>query len=253
MIHISDGKSPYELFSLFFDDGIVSLIAEQTNLYASQKNADFEVFEYEIRRFIGIWFLSGYHTLPQIRYYWSKEPDFGDEIVKQALTRNRFDTIKSFIHLADNNNLDKTDGFAKVRQFIESANHRFMQFGIFSHDLSIDEEMIPYYGRHSSKMFIKGKFIHCFVIETLHRLYNIYISSIIIHSMQKNLCVLVSKAFAWLQQLDTFTKSLCTAVHQLWLRCFSRFVIVRECLNTIRTSSLFRQIFYIVPSHVSFE
>lgn len=149
----------------------MSLIAEQSNLYASQKNADFEVFEYEIRRFIGILFLSGYHTLPQVRHYWSNEPDFGVEIVKQSLPRNRFDTIKRFIHLADNNKLDKTDGFAKVRQFIESANHRFMQFGVFSHDVSIDEQMIPYYGRHSSKMFIKGKFVYSLVIKTLHRLY----------------------------------------------------------------------------------
>ncbi|XP_033228842.1 piggyBac transposable element-derived protein 3-like [Belonocnema kinseyi] len=32
-----------------------------------------------------------------------------------------------------------------------------MQFGIFSHNLSIDEEMVPYFGRHSCKMYIKGK------------------------------------------------------------------------------------------------
>ncbi|CAH2109195.1 unnamed protein product [Euphydryas editha] len=32
-----------------------------------------------------------------------------------------------------------------------------MQFGIFSHNLSIDEEMVPYFGRHGYKMFIKGK------------------------------------------------------------------------------------------------
>ncbi|XP_065313258.1 piggyBac transposable element-derived protein 3-like [Gordionus sp. m RMFG-2023] len=31
------------------------------------------------------------------------------------------------------------------------------QFGIFKHHLSIDEQMIPYRGRHSCKMFIKGK------------------------------------------------------------------------------------------------
>jgi DNA excision repair protein ERCC-6 len=31
------------------------------------------------------------------------------------------------------------------------------QFGIFSKHLSIDEQMVPYFGRHSIKMFIKGK------------------------------------------------------------------------------------------------
>lgn len=32
-----------------------------------------------------------------------------------------------------------------------------MQFDVFSHHLSIDEEMVPYFGRHASKMFIKTK------------------------------------------------------------------------------------------------
>ncbi|KRX17368.1 PiggyBac transposable element-derived protein 3 [Trichinella nelsoni] len=31
------------------------------------------------------------------------------------------------------------------------------QWGIFSEALSIDEYMVPYYGRYSCKMFIKGK------------------------------------------------------------------------------------------------
>lgn len=32
-----------------------------------------------------------------------------------------------------------------------------MQFGVFAHNVSIDEQMIKYYGRHSCKMFIKNK------------------------------------------------------------------------------------------------
>jgi hypothetical protein len=36
-------------------------------------------------------------------------------------------------------------------------NTRFSQFGIFAHNLGIDEQMIPYFSRHSCKMFMKGK------------------------------------------------------------------------------------------------
>lgn len=38
-------------------------------------------------------------------------------------------------------------------------NERFMQFGVFAHNLSIDEQMIAYFGRHSCKMFLKGNLI----------------------------------------------------------------------------------------------
>ena len=33
----------------------------------------------------------------------------------------------------------------------------FKQFGVFAKDLAIDEQMVPYFGRHSAKMFIGGK------------------------------------------------------------------------------------------------
>lgn len=36
-------------------------------------------------------------------------------------------------------------------------NRKFMQYGIWSADLSIDEEMVPFFGRHSCKMYIRGK------------------------------------------------------------------------------------------------
>lgn len=32
-----------------------------------------------------------------------------------------------------------------------------MQFGIWCEDLSLDEQMVPYFGRHSCKMYIRGK------------------------------------------------------------------------------------------------
>lgn len=36
-------------------------------------------------------------------------------------------------------------------------NRKFIKFGVFSDNLSIDEQMVPYFGRHSCKMYIKGK------------------------------------------------------------------------------------------------
>lgn len=73
------------------------------------------------------------------------------------MTRDRFVRIKSFLHVCDNQTIDSNDKFAKITPLNDMLNKRFMQFGVFSHNLSIDEAMIAYYGRHSCKMFIKGK------------------------------------------------------------------------------------------------
>ena len=38
-----------------------------------------------------------------------------------------------------------------------ALDDNLVQFGFFHRDLSIDESMTPYFGRHSMKMFIKAK------------------------------------------------------------------------------------------------
>lgn len=100
--------------------------------------------------------MTGISPLPNINFYWS-DSLFGNEVIKNTMSRDRFKTVKKNIHLCDNNNIDAADKFAKITPLNNLLNKKFMQFGIFSHELSIDEQMIAYFGRHSCKMFIKGK------------------------------------------------------------------------------------------------
>lgn len=98
-----------------------------------------------------------HHTLPQADMYWSKDEDKGLNIVRETMSRNRFRAIKQSIHLSDNTQLNKDDKFSKLRPIFDTRNTTFLQFGVFDPNLSIDEEMVPYFGRHSCKMFIRGK------------------------------------------------------------------------------------------------
>lgn len=107
-------KTPFELFSLFFDKEVLDMIIRETNRYAQQKNSDFSIEHVILKRFIGILILSGYHTLPTIRDYWSNNPTLGVPIVKLCMPRNRFFEIKKFIHFCNNCNLDTKDKMAKV-------------------------------------------------------------------------------------------------------------------------------------------
>jgi len=126
--------------------------------YAQDQNRhDFFLQKSELLKFIGIMILTGYHTLPQMDHYWSKDEDKDVTLVRNTMSRNRFRYIKKNLHLADNRNLDSSDTFSKLRPFFNLLNQKFIQFGIFTHNLSIDEEMVPYFGRHSCKMFIRGK------------------------------------------------------------------------------------------------
>lgn len=150
--------SPFEIFSLFVDNTLLKMIADFSKKYANSNNRhNFVCSETELKKFLGILFLSGYNTFPQQDMFWSTDEDKGVDLVKKAMSRNRFREIKRNLHVSDNSSLDKRDKFSKLRPFIEYLNKKFIQFGIFSHNLSIDEQMVPYFGRHSAKMFIKGK------------------------------------------------------------------------------------------------
>ena len=51
------------------------------------------------------------------------------------------------------------DKLAKVRPFFNLMNQRFLIAFQFEEQLHVDESMIPYFGKHSAKQYIKGKSI----------------------------------------------------------------------------------------------
>lgn len=137
-----ESLSPLEIFLLYFTDQILDEIVKFSNKYAQDNNRhDFILTSTDLRKFLGILILSGYHRLPQQRMYWSNDPDKGLEIVRNCMSRNKFEAIKRNIHLSDNSDLDKKDKFAKLRPTFKMMNTRYLQFGIFSHNISIDEEI----------------------------------------------------------------------------------------------------------------
>lgn len=153
------GKTAVEIFEEFLSQDLVDYIVEQSVLYASQKNCpNFLFTTAELKSFIGVLLFSGYHKLPQEDMYWQQASDAGIPLVYNAMPRRRFKEIKKFIHLVDNHLCRNTnDKMFKVRPYFDMLTQNFLKFGVFHAQLSIDEMMIRYYGKHSAKMFMRGK------------------------------------------------------------------------------------------------
>ena len=78
------------------------------------------------------------------------------------MTRNRYMEIKKYIHFSDNSELlsipsEERDKLFKIRPLLEKLNQNFLKFGVFSKFLSIDEQMVRYFGHHYLKQFIRAK------------------------------------------------------------------------------------------------
>jgi hypothetical protein len=84
------------VFEKIFDDSVVQLLVKQSTLCAHNVKNDHEfiVTADEIRTFLAILIFSGYNSLPSEKMYWSNDEDIGVELVRAAMSCDRFLQIK---------------------------------------------------------------------------------------------------------------------------------------------------------------
>lgn len=151
---------PHDIFEMFLDDDLIQDIVDFSQKYARSKgDHSFFTRPEEIRTFLAVLLVSGYSPLPRRKMYWSQDEDVRNIAVTSAIGRDRFDELMKYLHLCDNATIDKEDKMAKVRPLTNALNEKCLLYFPFvrTSDLSIDESMVPYYGRHGAKQFIRGK------------------------------------------------------------------------------------------------
>ena len=94
---------------------------------------------------------------PNSTYTGKGHHDVEVPFVYKNLSKNRFLLDKKYLHFADNDSLDKTDKFAKIRPLYDLANESLVQFGYWHKDYSVDEQVIPYFGMHFAKQTMRNK------------------------------------------------------------------------------------------------
>jgi len=144
---------------MFFDDDILQFIVDCTVQYARRDKLEhfFDTNVDEIRTLFAILLISGYNYLPRRTMYLEVSPDCQNEAISSAISSNRFDELMRYLHLADNLRLDSSDRFAKVRPLYNMLNERCLTFRPVEQYMSVDETMVPYFGRHPTKQFIRSK------------------------------------------------------------------------------------------------
>ena len=106
----------------------------------------------KLKAFIAILVLTGYNQLPrQEMHCMILMMNFDDEL------EDEFEESKQFLHLADNESLDKTDRFAKVRPLFDAVNKQCVAHHKPEQYLSVDESIVLYFGKHGAKQYIYGK------------------------------------------------------------------------------------------------
>ena len=156
-------------YKYFFDDAFLHLIKEETNRYARQKitpNAKrYSIASMwkpctiqELKAFFAIIVHMGLVKKPEIYDYWSTDTMLDSNFARHLLSRNRFTSILSMLHIADNCNYipfgnPGHDPLFKIRPFIEILQVKFREGLVPEQNLSLDEATCPFKGRIKFRVY----------------------------------------------------------------------------------------------------
>lgn len=163
--------NPVDFLELFLCDELLLLIVEQTNMYAEQciavlddlhlpysrVNAWQPLTVAELKRFLGLFFLTGLIKKPSIAEYWSVDVALETPYFRKTMPRNRYQLIWRFLHFSDNREVDASDRLHKVRLVLDLLLSKFREMYQPSHNISVDEGMLLWRGRLRFRVYSPAK------------------------------------------------------------------------------------------------
>ena len=145
-------------------------IAAETNHYAEQlqwQNGRCDMkwkptTSDEIRAYLGIRIYMSVIDLPDIKMYWSGDLFFGGfTIIANIMTRDRFEKLQQYFHVADRTGYDKMDPNRDkchlVRPMLTFVSDACLENYVPHKEQSIDEAMIAFRGQLSFRQYIPAK------------------------------------------------------------------------------------------------
>ena len=164
---LNSTATPLDFFMLLFDDDILQLLVDQTNLYASQNppGARYKWYDTscsELKLFLGVIIAMGIHRLPQLEDYWSSDVLLGVPGIVDGMPIDRFKVLQRCLHANDNATLKPRDDpeydrLHKLRPLLTAARANFLREYRPHREVSVDEAMVGFKGRSSLKQYMPLK------------------------------------------------------------------------------------------------
>ncbi|KAG8233324.1 hypothetical protein J437_LFUL017302 [Ladona fulva] len=152
----SDGDI-LQYFNTFFDDPLVDMITEQTNLYAEQYQGKSRCNQWhpttneEMRIFFAVNILQCVVCKPEQKFFWTKRPILETPFFSKMMSYRRFVLIKKYLHFSDNEaynpDTHPQPKLNKIWAILSNLNDKFKMVFTPERDITIDESLMLYKGR----------------------------------------------------------------------------------------------------------
>ncbi|XP_069992303.1 piggyBac transposable element-derived protein 4-like [Penaeus vannamei] len=143
---VDSDSSPLELFTLLFTDELIDVIVRETNRYHRQRPAPrsshtkdwVDTSASELRVFIGLRMAMALIPKPEQRSYWSTDLFYHSPWFPVTMTRDRFDQLSRYLHMADNEESHPDDRLWKLRPVIETLQPQFTSVYTHPRRITVD-------------------------------------------------------------------------------------------------------------------
>ena len=159
---VKDAKQEISFFSALFSKEAFELFTLESNRYKLQinRNKVASITQEEMRKFIGIVLYMSVVHLPSRRDYWSDATQ--QKFIADAMSVNCFEEILSLLHVNDNAMEAKRgepgyDRLHKIRPLLQIIQKNVSSCAEPETHMSVDEQMVPFKGHHSLKVYMKNK------------------------------------------------------------------------------------------------
>jgi hypothetical protein len=168
----SKNPTTLDFFSLILDDDFFQKVVTRTNEYAkdtieanekdskvnkNQKSAWKDLSIDEFRIFLGLFFWMGLVRLPDMKDHWSTSHIFQNSSFTKHMSRDRFLEILRNLRFDDPKQKNNDPPYNKIFLLIHTVMSNSMFRYSPSSNLSLDESMISFKGRHKSKVYMPHK------------------------------------------------------------------------------------------------
>ena len=174
---VENKEDPLPFFELFFDDSLINLIAEQTNVYAQQFKEEhdgrlkrrFRVNSWadtnpcEIRVYLALLLLQGIIPKPKESLFFSKKESIDTPFFRKIMSSKRFALLSKFLHFSDNSKSNDSipKKVAKLWPVLVHMKRKFSSVYIPDEHVSIDESLMLWKGRLGWRQYIPSKRARC--------------------------------------------------------------------------------------------
>jgi hypothetical protein len=151
-------EAPVDYYFRYVPKQLFEIMAEMTNIYAihSNKPRFKPTTTQEIETLFGLHLATGIFSYPCLKMYW--ETGISIPLFSENMSRDRFFELRNNLHLVDNTIIPASckDAFYKVRPIFDAVRNRCLVLPL-EKEICVDEQMVPFTGKHVAKQYIKGK------------------------------------------------------------------------------------------------